>query len=71
VFAITMIESFVAAWAFAWLIQVAIPKWLGTGLKIGRRWREDWGAKRDGEAQSLPPGFSSRVASNLPPGELL
>jgi hypothetical protein len=38
-FAITMIESFLFAWAFAWFIQVAIPTLLRTSFKTARLWK--------------------------------
>ena len=39
-FAITMIESFLSAWAFAWFIQVAIPTLLRTSFKTARFWKD-------------------------------
>jgi hypothetical protein len=48
-FAITMVESFLAAWAFAWFIQVAIPTLLRTSFKTARFWKGVPGGGMKGE----------------------
>jgi len=38
-FFITMLESFLVAWAFAWFMEVALPTAFRAGLRAARRWR--------------------------------
>ncbi len=48
-FAITMVESFLLAWVFAWFMRVAIPMLLRTRLKTARSWIAHPGREMKGE----------------------